>query len=68
MAINEFLLKNKIKTPRLISENLKKNFIEIEDFGNISYDKIIKKKSSKIGTYKKLVNLLINIQTIILIR
>ena len=64
MAINEFLLKNKIKTPRLISENLKKNFIEIEDFGNISYDKIIKKKISKIGIYKELVNLLINIQKI----
>jgi len=64
MAINEFLLKNKIKTPKLISENLKKNFIEIEDFGNISYDKIIKKRISKIETYKELVNLLINIQKI----
>ena len=33
-AVNKILIKNKILAPGLISQNYKKNFIEIEDFGN----------------------------------
>ena len=47
-AINKVLIKNKIRAPKLISQNYKKNFIEIEDLGNKSvYSKLIKKKIIK---------------------
>ena len=47
-AINKVLIKNKIKAPKLISQNYKKNFVEIEDLGNESvYNKIKKKKITK---------------------
>ena len=32
-AINKLLLKNKIFTPKLLSENFSENFIDIEDLG-----------------------------------
>ena len=35
-AINHFLLEKNIRAPRLLTENYKKGFIEIEDFGNIT--------------------------------
>ena len=41
-AVNRFLKKNDINTPKLISENYKKNFIEIEDLGNLTGLKNIK--------------------------
>ena len=37
-AINKILIKNKIKAPKLITNNYKNNFIEIEDFGDISFE------------------------------
>ena len=36
-AINRILNKNKILAPKLIKENYKKNFIEIQDFGCLLY-------------------------------
>ena len=40
-AINKILIKNKIKAPKLISQNYKSKNIQIEDFGNGSvYQKI----------------------------
>ena len=33
-AINKILIKNKIKAPKLISQNYKSKYIQIEDFGN----------------------------------
>ena len=46
-------------------ENYKKNFIEIEDFGNNSIYKILKKKKIKKFTYfKKVIELLCKLQTI----
>ena len=61
-AINRFLKKNNINTPKLISENYKKNFIEIEDLGNLTGLK--KYKSFKINNYKKLFKILKKIQNI----
>ena len=61
-AVNRFLKKNNINTPKLISENYKKNFIEIEDLGNLTG--LIKYKSFKINNYKKLFKILKKIQNI----
>ena len=61
-AVNRFLKKNDIDTPKLISENYKKNFIEIEDLGNLTGLK--KYKSFKIYNYKKLFKILKKIQNI----
>jgi len=64
-AINKVLIKNKIKAPKLISQNYKKNFVEIEDLGNESvYNKIKKKKNNKIKYYKKIILLLSKLQKI----
>ena len=35
-VINQFLLSQNIKAPRLISKNYREDFIEIEDFGNVT--------------------------------
>ena len=43
-AINKILKKNKILAPKLYSQKYDKNFIEIEDFGNETVFKILKKK------------------------
>ena len=64
-AINKLLLKNKIYAPSLISEKFSKNFIEIEDLGNISiFDILKKKKINKLKIYKKILPLLIKLQNI----
>ena len=64
-AINSLLIKNKILAPKLYSESYKKNFIEIEDFGNNTVFSLLrKKKSDKINLYKKSIDLLIKIQKI----
>ena len=64
-AINRLLINNKILAPKLYKENYKKNYIEIEDFGNDTVFKLLKKKiSNKIYLYKKSINLLCRIQKI----
>ena len=64
-AINSLLIKNKILAPKLYKENYKKNFIEIEDFGDETVFKLLRKSgSNKINLYKKSINLLIEIQKI----
>jgi N-acetylmuramate 1-kinase len=64
-AVNRLLIKNKILAPKLYNETYKKNFIEIEDFGNNTIFNILKKKrKNKINLYKKSVDLLIKIQKI----
>jgi len=63
-AINQFLLDHNIRTPRLLAENYKKGFIEIEDFGNITIHNILKKSRKKFHIYKKTVDLLIRLQKI----
>ena len=64
-AINSLLIKNKITAPKLYKENYKQNFIEIEDFGDDTVFKLLKKSgSNKINLYKKSIDLLSKIQKI----
>ena len=64
-AINSLLVKNKILAPKLYNENYKKNFIEIEDFGDDTVFNLLRKKGSKkINLYKKSIDLLNKIQKI----
>jgi N-acetylmuramate 1-kinase len=64
-AINKLLIQNKILAPKLYKENYKKSFIEIEDFGDETVFKLLRKSgSNKINLYKKSVDLLIEIQKI----
>ena len=63
-AINNFLRKNNILAPKLFSYNYKKGIVVIEDFGNLTFYKVLLRKKNKLGTYKKLVDLLLKIQKI----
>ena len=64
-AINKILIKNKIKAPKLISQNYKSKYIQIEDFGNITvYQKLKKNNKHKLNYYKKIIKLLNSIQKI----
>ena len=64
VAINNFLRKNKILAPKLYEYNYSKGIIIIEDFGDLSFYKILLKKKNKLSIYKKLLNLLLKIQKI----
>ena len=57
-AVNKILIKNKILAPGLISQNYKKNFIEIYDFGNINMLDKIKSSKTKLNEYKKILKIL----------
>ena len=64
-AINSLLIENKILAPKLYKENYKKNFIEIEDFGDDTIFKLLRKSgSNKINLYKESIDLLSKIQKI----
>ncbi len=64
-AINRILNENKILAPKLFKENYKKNCIEIQDFGDDTIFKILrKKKVNKFLYFKKIIDLLIRIQLI----
>jgi|TARA_Y100000389_G_scaffold186528_1_gene206983 N-acetylmuramate 1-kinase len=64
-AVNKLLIKNNILAPKLYSECYRKNFIEIEDFGNNTVFKLLKKNSvNKIHLYKSSIDLLNKIQKI----
>jgi len=64
-AVNNLLIKNNILAPKLYSENYKKNFIEIEDFGDLTVFKLLKKKTNnKLNLFKSSIRLLNNIQKI----
>ena len=64
-AINKILIKNNICAPRLIKQEYNKNYIEFEDFGNLTiYKKLKKNKLKKIIILKKVVDLLIKLQKI----
>ena len=63
-AVNKFLINNKILAPKLYTQNFSKGMIVIEDFGNLSFYKILIKKKNKFIIYKELVNLLLKIQKI----
>ena len=64
-AINKILLKNKILAPKLLGQNYKNNYIEVEDFGDDVLNKLLKlKKINKILTFKKILKTLIKLQSI----
>jgi aminoglycoside/choline kinase family phosphotransferase len=64
-SINKLLIENKILAPKLYKENYKQNFIEIEDFGDDTVFKLLRKSGrNKINLYKKSIDLLIEIQKI----
>ena len=64
-AINKILNKNKIKAPKLISQNYKSKNISVEDFGNDTvYRKIKKNNKKKLIYYKKIIKLLNSLQKI----
>ena len=63
-AINKFLRKNKILAPKLLAHDYLKGIIVIEDFGDISFHKVLLKQKKKLTTYKKLIDLLLKIQKI----
>ena len=52
-AINNFLRKNGIYSPKLISENFKAGIMEIEDFGNNTLLYHVKHSKNKLNLYKK---------------
>ena len=63
-SINKILNKNKILAPLMYEENYKKSFIEIEDFGDKTIYKLLKKTKSKFNYFKKVIKLLKQIQSI----
>ena len=64
-AINKILIKNKIFAPKLYNEGFTNNFIEVEDLGkNTLYDILKKKNSNKSNLFKKIINVLNQIQSI----
>ena len=64
-AISKTLNKNKILAPKLYRENYNNNYIEIEDFGNETIYKILKKnKNKKILYFKNIIKLLKQVQSI----
>ena len=63
-AINKILIKNKIGAPKLISQNYKSKYIQIEDFGNVTIYQKLKNNKNKLTYYKKIIKLLNLVQKI----
>ena len=64
-SINKILIKNKILAPTLYNENYNQHYIEIQDFGDETILKILrKKKINSFSYFKKAVKLLNKIQQI----
>ena len=66
-AINKILNKNKILAPQLKQENYHKNYIEIDDFGDDTVYKILKKNKSNLFVYcRKAIKVLCKLQCILI--
>ena len=64
-AVNKILSKNNILAPRLYTQRYDKNFIEIDDFGNETVFKILKKKGkNKLSYFNQIIKLLMQMQSI----
>ena len=63
-AINNLLINNKIKAPKLIQEYFDKEMMEIEYLGDRSFFDYIKNKKNKLADYKKLIEIIIKLQKI----
>ena len=65
VAINNLLTKNNLLAPKLIDHNYYKNYIELEDYGNLTIFQMFKKKKiNQLFYYKKILLLLNKIQKI----
>ncbi len=64
-AVNKILIKKKVIAPSLISQHYKENYIEIEDFGDLTVFKKFKNKTAnKKNYYKNILDLLLKIKKI----
>ena len=64
-SINKILIKNNLIAPKLLSQNYKKNYIEIQDLGNKTiYQIFLKNKKNQYAIFKKIINVLNKIQLI----
>ena len=64
-AINKILIKNKILAPKLLNQNYKKNYIEIQDLGNQTIYQLFKsKKKNNYLILKEVIKVLNKIQLI----
>ena len=63
-AINKVLIKNKVLAPKLLNEKYNRNFIEIQDFGNLRIFDVLKKNNNKFLYFKKIIKILNQIQRI----
>ena len=64
-SINKILIKNNIIAPKLLCQNYKKNYIEIQDLGNKSiYQIFLKNKKKQYLIFKKAINVLNKIQLV----
>ena len=64
-AINKILNKNKILAPKLLNQNYKKNYIEVEDFGDNTLYKVLKHtKTNKELIFIKILKTLRKLQLI----
>ena len=63
-AVNNFLRDHKILAPKVLEHNFAKGIVVLEDFGDLSFHKVLSKTKNKFLVYKKLVDLLIKIQKI----
>ena len=64
-SINKILIKNNIIAPKLLSQNYRNNYIEIQDLGNKTiYQTFIKNKKDHYLILKKVINVLNKVQKI----
>jgi len=64
-AINNLLIKKNLSAPKMINYNYKKNYLEMEDFGDLTVLKLLRrKKEKKLIYYKSILLLLKKIQKI----
>ena len=63
-VVNKILNKNKILSPKLITNYYQENMIEITDLGEKSFYDYIKSKKNKLQDYKKLIEVILKIQNI----
>ena len=64
-SINKILIKNNLTAPKLLSQNYKNNYIEIQDLGNKTiYQIFLKNKKNQYSIFKKIINVLNKIQLI----
>ena len=64
-AINKILIKNNVFAPKLLSQNYKKNYIEIQDLGNKTIYQMFKKSDNDhYQTFKRVIKVLNKIQLV----